>query len=65
MEKNNGKYIVIKTEEILGIYDDVSTAMEETQKHPFETFLVKIVSKEDTKELPHAVFIVHFPVLRS
>ena len=46
--KYDGKYIVIKSGEVLGEYDDELTAVTETQKqHELGTFLVQRVSEGD------------------
>ena len=40
----NGKVIVLKDQQVLGVYDDVRDAVEETQKvHKAGTFLVQRV----------------------
>lgn len=45
VEKYNGKYVVIRDEQILGAYDDELTAITETQKsYKLGTFLVQKVS---------------------
>src|SRR3970040_604547 len=42
--KHNGKFVVIKDAEVLGVYDDQYTAVVETQKkHALGTFLVQKV----------------------
>ena len=42
VEKFNGRVIVIKNGEVIGDYDDVPTAVEETQKeHDLGAFLVQ------------------------
>ena len=47
--KYNGKFIVIKDDEVLDAYDDELAAITETQKaHPLGTFLVQKVSPGDT-----------------
>lgn len=44
VEKYAGKYIVIKGEEVLGAYDSITEAVEETSKtEEFGTFLVQLV----------------------
>jgi len=44
VEKYNGKFIVIKNEEIIGVFDNELTAVEETSKHhELGTFLVQPV----------------------
>ena len=44
--KYDGKFIVLKTEQVLGAYDDELTAITETQKsHEIGTFLVQKVSE--------------------
>jgi hypothetical protein len=46
VEKYDGKYIVIRDGEVLGVYDDELTAITETQKsHELGTFLVQKVSR--------------------
>lgn len=48
VSKYNGKYIVIKGEEVVGVYDTKFEAYEQGQKvHPLGTFLIQLVSKED------------------
>ena len=50
VEEYDGKYIVIKDEEVLGVYDDELTAVTETQKsHDIGTFLVQKVSSGDAE----------------
>lgn len=45
VQKYEGKFIVIKDDEVLGAYDDELTAVAETQKsHELGTFLVQKVS---------------------
>jgi hypothetical protein len=42
IKKYKGKYIVIKSQEILGIYDSMANAIKETTKeHELGTFLVQ------------------------
>lgn len=46
VEQYDGKFIVIKGQEILGAYADELAAVTETQKHhKLGTFLVQLVSK--------------------
>jgi hypothetical protein len=46
VEKYDGKYIVIKNEDVLGAYDDELTAVTQTKKHhELGTFLVQKVSR--------------------
>jgi outer membrane lipoprotein-sorting protein len=48
VEKYDGKYIVIKNGDVVGVYDDELTAVTKTQKsHELGTFLVQKVSKGD------------------
>jgi len=50
VEKYDGKFIVIKDGEILGVFDDELTAVTEAQKnHEMGTFLVQRVSQGDTE----------------
>lgn len=45
VQQYNGKFIVIKNAEVIGVYDDELTAVEETSKqHELGTFLVQPVS---------------------
>lgn len=45
VEIYNGKYIVLKHSEVIGVYDSDIEAVTETQKeHPLGTFLVQKVS---------------------
>ena len=45
VEKYNGKYIVIKNGQVIGVYDDQFAAVSETQKHhKLGTFLVQKVT---------------------
>ena len=47
--KYDGKFIVLKNEEVLGAYDDELTAITEAQKsHEIGTFLVQKVSTGST-----------------
>lgn len=40
--KHNGRVVVIKEEEVIGVYDDELEAVTETRKiHPLGTFLVQ------------------------
>jgi hypothetical protein len=49
VKKYNGKYIVIKNQEVIGDYDDLVTAVNETKKtHELGTFLVQKVEPGDT-----------------
>lgn len=42
VKKYNGKYIVIKGEEVIGVFDDKSTAFfEMKEKHEMGTFLIQ------------------------
>jgi Family of unknown function (DUF5678) len=46
VEKYEGKYIVIKGEEVLSAYDNELAAITETQKsYPLGTFLVQLVTR--------------------
>ena len=46
--KYDGKIIVLKNEEVLGVYEDELTAIAETRKeHQLGTFLVQRVSEGD------------------
>lgn len=50
VEKYDGKYIVIKNGDVLGVYDDELAAVTETQKsHDLGTFLVQKVSQGDSE----------------
>ncbi len=50
VEKYDGKYIVIKDGDVLGVFDDQLTAVTETKKsHELGTFLVQKVSKGDAE----------------
>lgn len=49
VEKYNGKFIVIKDDEVLGAYDDELIAIMETKKaHSLGSFLVQRVSPGDS-----------------
>ena len=49
VEKYDGKYIVIKDNQIVGVHDSDFAAVTETQKvHALGTFLVQKVSTGDT-----------------
>lgn len=44
-EKYQGRFIVLKNKQVIGVYDNRRTAIEETAKsHPLGTFLVQEVS---------------------
>jgi len=44
VSKHKGKWIVIKSHEVIGVYDDEPSAIRETQKnHKLGTFLVQLV----------------------
>jgi len=44
VKDHNGKYVVIKDEKIIGVYDDQATALTETvKKHDLGSFLVQKV----------------------
>lgn len=46
VKKYDGKVIVIKKDEVLGVYDDELSAVTETKKsHKLGTFLIQRVSK--------------------
>ncbi|MFQ5672894.1 MAG: hypothetical protein ACE5G9_07360, partial [Nitrospinales bacterium] len=49
VEKFNGKFVIIKDLQVLGAYDDIVQAIQETQKqnHEIGTFLVQKVSPGD------------------
>ncbi len=50
VEKYDGKYIVIKNESVVGVYDDEITAVTKSQEsHELGTFLVQKVSEGDTE----------------
>jgi hypothetical protein len=45
VREHNGKFVVIKKQQVIGVYDDEATAIRETEKdHPLGTFLVQKVS---------------------
>jgi hypothetical protein len=45
VKQYNGKFIVIKNQAVIGVFDDQATAVAETQKvHPLGTFLVQRVA---------------------
>lgn len=47
--KHNGKYLVIKDSEVIGVFDDIKTAIETTSKtHLIGTFLVQKCTSGDT-----------------
>ena len=50
VSKYNGKFVVIRGQNVIGVYDAELKAIQETQKkHQAETFLVQFVSSaEDT-----------------
>jgi len=49
VEKYNGKYVVIKDENIIDVYEDAVTAFTETQKeHKPGTFLIQLVALGNT-----------------
>ncbi len=57
VRKYNGKYVVIKNQEVLDAYDDIETAVNETAKnHELGTFLVQRCSpgKEDYTQTFHS-----------
>jgi len=57
VEKYNGKFIVIKNLEVIGDFDNVAQAVEETSKnHKMGTFLVQKCSpgKEDYTQTFHS-----------
>lgn len=61
VKKYNGKVIVIKDDEVIGVYDDSITAVEETQKeYEVGTFLVQPVSpgKEGHTQMFHSRVMV-------
>ncbi|MDE0644672.1 MAG: DUF5678 domain-containing protein [Gammaproteobacteria bacterium] len=44
----DGRYIVIKDNEVIGDYDDIAVAVKETaKKHQLGTFLVQLVTEGD------------------
>lgn len=48
VQKYNGKFVVIKDQKVIGVFDDQLTAVTETQKlHQLGTFLVQKVSPGD------------------
>ena len=50
VEEFNGKYVVIKGCEVIGAYDHQIEAIQETQKnHKAGTFLVQLVSPDETE----------------
>lgn len=57
VRKYNGRYVVIKNQEVLDAYDDIETAVNETAKnHELGTFLVQRCSpgKEDYTQTFHS-----------
>ncbi len=55
LAKYNGKYVVIRGNNVIGVYDEERKAIQETQmKHEAGTFLVQFVSSEDTVYSPSA-----------
>lgn len=55
VKKYNGKYVVIKNEEIIGVYDDDLEAVKETQKeHELGTFLVQKCESEKPSLIFHS-----------
>lgn len=45
-ERHDGEFVVIKDEQVIGVYDDHATAVFETQKvHALGTFLVQQVGR--------------------
>lgn len=49
VEEYNGKFIVIKEQQVIGAYDDELTALTETQKnHKLGTFLIQLVTEGNT-----------------
>ncbi len=47
-EKHMGKFVVVKGGQVIGVYDDESTAIAETKKaHELGTFLVQKVQPGD------------------
>ena len=48
LSQYEGKFIVIKNKEVIGVFDDKITAVEETRKkHELGTFIVQEVIKND------------------
>ena len=48
LSKYEGKFIVIKGEEVIGVFDDRIAAIEETKKtHKLGTFLVQHIVKDN------------------
>lgn len=48
VEKFNGKFLVIKDEEVIGVYDSENAAYFETEKiHPAGTFLIQFCEAGD------------------
>ena len=44
IKEHDGKFVVIKNKKVIGVYDDQTTAVSETQKdHELGTFLVQKV----------------------
>ena len=44
VEKHNGKYVVVKGQQVIGVYDEELAAIADTKKnHPLGTFLVQKV----------------------
>jgi hypothetical protein len=49
VEKYDGKFIAIKDDEVVGVYEDEAAALRETSKSfPLGTFLLQRVSPGDT-----------------
>ena len=49
LSEYQGKFIVIKGEEVIGVFEDQMEAVEETRKkHQLGTFMVKEVVENDT-----------------
>ena len=58
LSKYEGKFIVIKGEEVIGVFDDRIAAIEETKKtHELGTFLVHEVARDDVQMFHSRVLI--------
>lgn len=55
VKEHEGKYVVIKNKEIIGIYDDELDAINETRKmHELGTFLVHLAAAKEHTAIFHS-----------
>lgn len=61
VKEYNGKVIVIKDQQVIGVYEsDIEAVIETEKEHPLGTFLVQLCSEGDTAHTQHFISRVSF-----